>query len=58
MLGHFASKVVNPKEHVAEFRVKDEKGLIPPGTLLKPSFSKKANMLTSDQSVKAKVLPV
>ena len=40
MLGHFASKVVNPKEHVAEFRVKDEKGLIPPGTLLKPSFFK------------------
>ncbi|SCU99337.1 LADA_0H19086g1_1 [Lachancea dasiensis] len=38
MLGHFASKVVNPKEKVAEFRVKSESGLLPVGTLIKPSF--------------------
>lgn len=38
MLGHFASKLVNPKERVSEFRVKDEVGLLPLGTLLKPSF--------------------
>ncbi|CAI4063274.1 hypothetical protein N7582_002366 [Saccharomyces uvarum] len=40
MLGHFASKVVNPKEYVSEFRVKNDNGLLPPGTLLKPSFFK------------------
>ncbi|SCV00054.1 LAMI_0G02608g1_1 [Lachancea mirantina] len=38
MLGHFASKLVNPKEKVVEFRVKTAKGLLPVGTLIKPSF--------------------
>ncbi|AAS51791.2 ADL129Wp [Eremothecium gossypii ATCC 10895] len=38
LLGHFASKEVNPKEKVTEFRVKNEEGLLPVGTLLKPSF--------------------
>ncbi|SCU88946.1 LAME_0E01706g1_1 [Lachancea meyersii CBS 8951] len=38
MLGHFASKIVNPKEKVVEFRVKTESGLLPPGTVIKPSF--------------------
>lgn len=38
MLGHFASKIVNPKEKVVEFRVKDQSGLLPLGTLIKPSF--------------------
>ncbi|KAL6946876.1 54S ribosomal protein L9, mitochondrial [Hanseniaspora vineae] len=38
LLGHFSSKEVNPKLEVAEFRVKDEKGLLPPATLLKPSW--------------------
>ncbi|QLG73044.1 hypothetical protein HG535_0E01280 [Zygotorulaspora mrakii] len=40
MLGHFASKKVNPKEKVAEFRVKNEQGLLPLSTLIKPSFFK------------------
>ncbi|QLL30316.1 hypothetical protein HG536_0A01330 [Torulaspora globosa] len=40
LLGHFASKFVNPKEKVAEFRVKNESGLLPLGTLIKPSFFK------------------
>ncbi|SCV02212.1 LANO_0F16006g1_1 [Lachancea nothofagi CBS 11611] len=38
MLGHFASKIVNPKEKVVEFRVKTESGLLPLGSLIKPSF--------------------
>ncbi|CEP63139.1 mitochondrial 54S ribosomal protein uL3m LALA0_S07e03268g [Lachancea lanzarotensis] len=38
MLGHFASKIVNPKEKLIEFRVKNESGLLPPGTVIKPSF--------------------
>lgn len=38
ILGHFAGCHVNPKAKVAEFRVKDEAGLLPIGTLLKPSF--------------------
>lgn len=40
MLGHFASKMVNPKEEVAEFRVKTKAGLLPLGTLIKPSYFK------------------
>lgn len=38
LLGHFASKLVNPKEKVSEFRVKSKSGLLPLGTLIKPSF--------------------
>ena len=38
LLGHFASKIVNPKEKVTEFRVKNKTGLLPLGTLIKPSF--------------------
>lgn len=40
MLGHFAAHVVNPKEKVTEFRVKDESGLLPVGSLIKPSWFK------------------
>lgn len=40
MLGHFASKLVNPKLQVVEFQVKNEADLLPLGTLLKPSFFK------------------
>lgn len=40
LLGHFASHTVNPKEKVCEFRVKNEEGLLPLGTLLKPSWFK------------------
>lgn len=40
LLGHFASKFVNPKEKVTEFRVKNDTGLLPLGTLIKPSFFK------------------
>ncbi|AET37826.1 mitochondrial 54S ribosomal protein uL3m Ecym_2069 [Eremothecium cymbalariae DBVPG len=45
MLGHFASKLVNPKEKLAEFRVKSENGLLPLGTLIKPSFFKPGQFL-------------
>lgn len=38
LLGHFASKLVNPKEKLVEFQVKDESGLLPLGTVIKPSF--------------------
>ncbi|CCD24557.1 mitochondrial 54S ribosomal protein uL3m NDAI_0D02430 [Naumovozyma dairenensis CBS 421] len=40
MLGHFASKLINPKLKIAEFRVKESSGLLPLGTHLKPSFFK------------------
>jgi large subunit ribosomal protein L3 len=34
MLGHFEAAGVAPKEHLREFRVKDESGLMEPGTVL------------------------
>ncbi|KAG0135946.1 mitochondrial 54S ribosomal protein YmL9 [Tuber indicum] len=38
MLGHFATAGVAPKEHLREFRVKDETGLMEPGTALSADF--------------------
>lgn len=38
LLGDYAAKLVNPKLEVSEFMVKNEKGLLPIGTILKPSF--------------------
>lgn len=40
MLGHFSKVGVNPKEKVCEFQFSDSNGLLPVGTLLKPSFFK------------------
>ena len=40
LLGHFAAHNVNPKEKTTEFRVKTEEGLLPVGTLIKPSWFK------------------
>ncbi|EDO19193.1 hypothetical protein Kpol_1050p50 [Vanderwaltozyma polyspora DSM 70294] len=54
MLGHFASKIVNPKETVAEFRVKNESGLLPLGTLLKPSFFKPGQFVDLKSTSKGK----
>ncbi|KAL3233062.1 Uncharacterized protein RNJ44_04978 [Nakaseomyces bracarensis] len=45
LLGHFASKGVNPKEEVSEFRVKNEDGLLPVGSHIKPSFFTAGNFL-------------
>lgn len=38
MLGHFELAGVAPKEHLREFRVKNEEGLLPPGTILNADF--------------------
>ncbi|CAB4256101.1 similar to Saccharomyces cerevisiae YGR220C MRPL9 Mitochondrial ribosomal protein of the large subunit [Maudiozyma barnettii] len=38
LLGHYASKIVNPKLKTTEFKVANEEGLLPLGTLMKPSF--------------------
>ncbi|GAO48591.1 hypothetical protein G7K_2763-t1 [Saitoella complicata NRRL Y-17804] len=43
MLGHFAKAEVAPKKKVKEFRVKDESGLLPIGTLLGADFFKPGN---------------
>lgn len=40
MLGHFSKAEVSPKEEVMEFQVKDESGLLPVGTQLKPDHFK------------------
>ena len=39
MLGHFAVAKVPPKAKVAEFRVRDETGLLPIGSFLHPIWS-------------------
>jgi large subunit ribosomal protein L3 len=38
LLGHFAGAGVSPKRHVAEFRVKDEKGLLAVGQSIGPEW--------------------
>ena len=38
LLGHFAGAGVSPKRHVAEFRVKDEKGLLGVGQSIEPDW--------------------
>ncbi|CUS13117.1 unnamed protein product [Tuber aestivum] len=38
MLGHFEAGGVAPKEHLREFRVKDENGLMEPGTTFSADF--------------------
>ena len=45
LLGHYASKLVNPKLKTTEFKVKNEQGLLPLGTVLKPSFFKVGQFL-------------
>lgn len=38
MLGHFESAKVSPKRHMAEFRVKDERGLLSVGQIIGPEW--------------------
>lgn len=38
MLGHFAKCEVSPKQDVVEFMVRNEKGLLEPGTILSPKW--------------------
>ncbi|GMM53184.1 mitochondrial 54S ribosomal protein YmL9 [Starmerella bacillaris] len=40
MLGHFARAEVAPKKNIAEFHVRNENGLLPLGTFLRPSHLK------------------
>ncbi|KAG0678991.1 54S ribosomal protein L9 [Kluyveromyces marxianus] len=54
LLGHFAAHVVNPKEKVVEFRVKDESGLLPVGTLIKPSWFKPGQYVDLQSTSKGK----
>lgn len=54
MLGHFASKYVNPKLKVSEFRVKAPEGLLPLGTVLKPSFFKEGQYIDIKSTSKGK----
>jgi large subunit ribosomal protein L3 len=38
LLGHFAGAGVSPKRHVTEFRVRDERGLLPVGQIIGPEW--------------------
>ena len=45
LLGHFAEHGVSPKRHVAEFRVKDESGLLPDGYVFSASWFKEGQFV-------------
>lgn len=38
LLGHFAAAGTSPKRHMAEFRVKDESGMLPVGQIIGPEW--------------------
>ena len=54
LLGHYAAHLVNPKVKVAEFKVANEKGLLPLGTLIKPSFFRVGDFLDARAISKGK----
>ena len=54
LLGHFAEHGVSPKRHVAEFRVKDESGLVPVGSMLSPSWFQEGQYVDARADCKGK----
>ena len=54
MLGHFAEHGVSPKRFLREFRVKDESGLLPVGSVLKASWFKEGQFVDTRSDCKGK----
>ncbi|MCJ1308374.1 54S ribosomal protein L9, mitochondrial [Agyrium rufum] len=54
MLGHFASQMVSPKRHVAEFKVRDEAGLMPVGSVLGPAWFQEGQFVDARADCKGK----
>lgn len=54
LLGHFARAEVAPKQHVAEFQVKSEAGLLPLGTLISADHIKEGQFVDIKSKSKGK----
>ncbi|KAF3907233.1 hypothetical protein ABW20_dc0103164 [Dactylellina cionopaga] len=54
MLGHFAVCGTSPKQVVKEFRIRDERGLMKPGTLLKANWFRKGQLVDIRAKCKGK----
>jgi large subunit ribosomal protein L3 len=53
-LGHYARVGVAPKEQISEFRVRDETGLVPVGTMMNPSWFKIGQLVDVRGTAKGK----
>jgi large subunit ribosomal protein L3 len=54
MLGHFAASKVAPKKEIVEFRVRDETGLTPIGSMITPSWFKEGQFVDTRSNCKGK----
>lgn len=54
MKGFFAQAGVSPKAEIVEFMVKEESGLPPIGTILKPSFFRQGDFVDAKSDCKGK----
>ncbi|KAF2086126.1 hypothetical protein K490DRAFT_45086 [Saccharata proteae CBS 121410] len=54
MLGHFAVSEVSPKRHMAEFKVKDESGLLGVGEVIQPDWFIEGQMVDVRSNSKGK----
>ncbi|KAF3936436.1 hypothetical protein ABW19_dt0204653 [Dactylella cylindrospora] len=54
MLGHFAGCQTSPKQVVREFRIRDERGLMKPGTVLKANWFRKGQLVDLRANCKGK----
>ncbi|KAK6517302.1 54S ribosomal protein L9, mitochondrial [Arthrobotrys megalospora] len=54
MLGHFAKCETSPKQVVKEFRIRDERGLMKPGTLINANWFRKGQLVDLRANSKGK----
>lgn len=54
LLGHFSANTVSPKRHVYEFRVRDEKGLLPVGQMISADWFQEGQFVDSRSNSKGK----
>lgn len=54
MLGHFSAQGVSPKRHQHEFRVRDEKGLLPVGEAIQASWFQPGQFVDARSQTKGK----
>ena len=54
LLGHFSANTVSPKRHIYEFRVRDEKGLLPIGQIINADWFQEGQYVDSRSNSKGK----
>ncbi|RAK71532.1 mitochondrial 54S ribosomal protein uL3m [Aspergillus fijiensis CBS 313.89] len=54
LLGHFSANGISPKRHIYEFRVKDERGLLPVGKLVNADWFKVGQYVDARSNSKGK----